>query len=109
MKNTVTLKFMMFLVLATSFPLYATTVAYWKANDGTADTLIYTEQDGYYYSQDINDVSGNGNHIKIWSDAPNNSSFWHRGNIPFSIVPQTGHSNNISGCYCQFLDVANVR
>ena len=88
--------FMVFLVLAVSFPLYAATVAYWKADDGTADTYIYTEYDDYRYSQDIDDVSGNGNHVQVWSDTPNNSSFWHRGNIPFSIVPQTSQTNKLS-------------
>ena len=86
MKN-LGLKLMVFLVFAASFPLYAATVAYWKADDGTADTLIYTEYDDYRYSQDIDDVSGNGNHVQAWSDTPNNSSFWHRDNIAFSVVP----------------------
>ncbi len=89
-------KSMVFLVLVSSFPVYAATVAYWKADEGTADTLIYTEYDDYRYSQDIDDVSGNGNHLQAWSDTPNNSSFWHRGNIPFSMVPQTSQMNKLS-------------
>ncbi len=83
-------------VLAAGFPLYAATVAYWTFDAGPANTVVPTEQDGYYYSEDIPDVSGNGNHVKVWSDAPNNSSFWFRNNLPFSVVPQTRRMNQFS-------------
>ena len=89
--------FMVFLVLAVSLPLYASTVAYWRFDVGPVDTIVQKSTDaGRYYSGDIPDVSGNGNHMSPWTDAAGNSAFWYRGNTPFSFVPQTYQTDPIS-------------
>ena len=45
----------------------ADTVAYWRFEDGTADTDVnHIAVNGNTFSADILDVSGNGNHLSTW-------------------------------------------
>ena len=94
--NTALLKLVAFLLLVASFPMHASTVAYWKFGVGPANTIVQTETNDYVFSADLSDVSGNGNHLSAWNDTPNSTSLWYRDNLAFSAVPQTGQANEFS-------------
>ena len=66
----------------------ASTIAYWRFEDGTAGTEHPGDQDDWYL-----DSSGNGNHLSSWWDQSRPMATTDR---PFTAVPQTGAANNLA-------------
>jgi hypothetical protein len=74
----------------------ASTVAYWRFEAGPAGTdVLRTGGDGYTFSADIPDVSGNGNHLAVWSTG-GGSGYGYRSDLALSRIPQTGAANQFS-------------
>ncbi len=75
---------------------HAATVAYWRFETGPANTLIQRTGgvNGYNYSLDIPDVSGNGNHLAVWDQG--GAGFLYRTDVPTSSLPFNGATNNFS-------------
>ena len=76
----------------------AGTVAYWRFEDGPADAnVVHLAGDnaGNTYSADIQDVSGNGNHLSAWVTGQC-CGYAYRTDKPGSVVPQTGAANNFA-------------
>ena len=75
----------------------AETVAYWRFEAGPADTDVLRPEgiEGYTYSPDIIDVSGNGNHLSVWSEG-GAAGYAYRSDVAFPVIPQTGAANNFS-------------
>lgn len=74
----------------------AATVAYWRFEDGPANTDVnHIAGAGNTFSADILDVSGNGNHLSTWITG-GCCGYAYRSDVPFSPVPQTGAVNNFS-------------
>ena len=83
-------------VLATSLPLYGSTVAYWRFEEGPADALLYhTVADGVY-QQAVADSSGNGFGLSAWTSGAWGSSFYRNNTLPAATIPLTGAANNFS-------------
>ena len=83
------------LVLSCSLAAHATTVAYWRFEEGPENALLPHSTGGGVFDGTIPDVSGNGNDLSAWSDNPDHS-FYYRSEVPFATVPQTGAANNFS-------------
>jgi hypothetical protein len=74
---------------------HAATVAYWRWEEGPANTDVsHTIPDGQFQGT-IPDVSGNGNHLSTWSQG-GCCGYQYRSDVPFTTVPQTGAANNFS-------------
>ncbi len=75
----------------------AATVAYWRFEDGTADTDVQRPEgvSEYTFSPDVLDVSGNGNHLAVWSTG-GGTGFVYRADVPLTLIPQTSAANNLS-------------
>jgi hypothetical protein len=78
-------------------PAQSATVAYWRFDAGPANTPVLRPAgvNGYTFSPDVPDVSGNGNHLAVWSQA-GGAGFNYRSSVPFAVMPQTGQANNFS-------------
>lgn len=84
------------LALGTTFPLYGSTVAYWRFEEGPSDALLYhTVADGVY-QQAVADSSGNGYGLSAWSSGAWASSFYRNNTLPAALIPLTGAANNFS-------------
>lgn len=68
--------------------LAAETVAYWRFDEGPADTVVHPFQ-----TDVVMDVSGNGNHLHTWADY---SAPRFVGETPFDSVPQSGLPNDFA-------------
>lgn len=81
------------LTTALASPASAGTVAYWRFEDGPADSDIthLAGSDGVW-SADVLDVSGGGNHLSTWKTG-GNAGYQFKANVPASPVPQTGDTN----------------
>ncbi len=85
-------------LMLVSISASAKTVAYWRFEAGPAGTNIQHSAADGVFSPDVQDVSGNGNHLAVW-----NSGQWqYRANVPYANVPWTGEANvysvrNITG------------
>lgn len=78
--------------------VHASTVAYWRFEEGPADANVTKPggvPDGQEFAPSILDSSGNGNHLSVWSEGAN-AGYAYRTNVPGSIIPQTGQTNNFS-------------
>lgn len=76
-------------LMLVSISASAKTVAYWRFEAGPAGTNIQHGAAAGVYSPDVLDVSGNGNHLAVWT-----SSQWqYRANVPYATVPNTGEAN----------------
>ena len=74
----------------------ASTVAYWRFEDGTADTDVdHIAVTSNTYSADVLDVSGNGNHLSAWITG-SYAGHAYRSDVPAATVAQTGEANNLS-------------
>jgi hypothetical protein len=83
------------LVLAGASAVQAQTVAYWRFEDGKANTDVpHTSGDGVWEAN-ILDVSGNGNHLSMWTQGGCCGSIY-RANVSASPIPGTGDPNNLS-------------
>ena len=85
-------------VLSICFSAAATanTVAYWRFEDGVADTDVeHIAVDGNTYSADIQDVSGNGNHLSAWITG-SYAGFAYRSDVATDTISATGESNLLS-------------
>lgn len=69
--------------------------AYWRFEDGTADSaVVHTASDGVY-APDILDVTGRGNHLSVWSTG-GGGGYAYRSEVGVSPIPQTGAVNSLS-------------
>jgi hypothetical protein len=75
----------------------AATVAYWRFEAGPADTNVQRPEgvSDYTFSPDVPDVSGNGNHLAVWTTG-GGCGFAYRADVPLTLIPQTWMSNNFS-------------
>ncbi len=74
----------------------ANTVAYWRFEGGPADTdLLHIAGADNTWSADVPDVSGNGNDLSAWNTG-GCCGFVYRPDVPASVVPQTGDTNNFA-------------
>ncbi|TWT97840.1 hypothetical protein Pla108_19930 [Botrimarina colliarenosi] len=75
---------------------HASTVAYWRFEDGPADTDVqHIAIDGNTYSADIPDVSGNGNDLSAWVTG-GCCGYAYRSDVAAGTVAATGAANNLS-------------
>jgi Concanavalin A-like lectin/glucanases superfamily len=82
-------------IVATSVA-QAETVAYWRFEDGPADTdVTHIAGADNTFSADILDVSGNGNHLSTWNTG-GCCGYQYRGDVSGPVVSGTGASNNFS-------------
>ena len=85
--------FIVTVMMLISISTYADTMAYWRFEDGVAgENVVHTGNDGAWYP-DILDVSGNENHLAVWTT---NNQYGYRSVVGFPIVPLTGQANNLS-------------
>lgn len=72
------------------------TKAYWRFENGPADSLIiHNSGSNGVWSADVADSSGNNNPLSVWS-AASWANFNYRTDVPYSTVPQTGAANMYS-------------
>ena len=84
------------LALGASFPVFGSTVAYWRFEEGPANALLnHTVGDGVY-QQAVADSSGNGYGLSAWSSGDWASSYYRNNTLPATTIPQTGAANNFS-------------
>jgi hypothetical protein len=84
------------LALGASFPVFGSTVAYWRFEEGPANALLnHTVGDGVY-QQAVADSSGNGYGLSAWSSGAWASSYYRNNTLPVTTIPQTGAANNFS-------------
>lgn len=77
-------------------PANAGTVAYWRFEDGPADTdITHLSGSSGVWSADILDASGNNNHLSTW-ETGGGAGYAYKANVPASPVPLTGDTNNFS-------------
>lgn len=74
----------------------ANTVAYWRFEDGPADTDVnHIAVDGNTWSADIADVSGNGHDLSTWITG-GCCGYGYRSDVPAGTIAATGATNNFS-------------
>ncbi len=73
------------------------TAAYWRFETGPADSVVLRPEgvSGYTYSQDVDDVSGNGNHLSVWTQG-DWAGFAYRADVPVTPIPLTRSPNAYS-------------
>jgi hypothetical protein len=83
-------------LLLGALPAFASTVAYWRFEEGPADALItHVSGANGVWSADTLDSSGNGNALSAWSqDAWANE--YYKADVPAPVIPATGQPNNFS-------------
>jgi hypothetical protein len=75
---------------------HATTVAYWRFEDGVAGTdVTHIAGTDNTFSADILDESGNGNHLSTWNTG-GCCGYRYTDNVAGPIVPATGAPNTLS-------------
>jgi hypothetical protein len=83
-------------VLSFNLAAHAATVAYWRFENGPADTdVIHIAGADNTFSPDILDESGNGNHLSTWNTG-GCCGYAYRTDVSEGTVPQTGADNNFS-------------
>ena len=82
-------------VLAGSLPAFASTVAYWRFEEGPADANVPHPGTGGVWSADTADSSGNSNELSVWTEG-GGCGFAYRTDVAAATVPQTGAANNFS-------------
>ena len=94
--NTAIVAASAFAVLALSCNLgaYASTVAYWRWENGVAGDPVPHTGGGGVFDGTTPDLSGNGNDLSVWEVG--GAGYQYRTDVPFSTVPQTGDANNLS-------------
>ena len=70
------------LALGASFPLYGSTVAYWRFEEGPSDGLLYHTVGDGVYQQAVADSSGNGYALSAWTSGAWGSSFYRNNTLP---------------------------
>ena len=84
------------LLTALAAPADATTMAYWRFEDGPDATDVpHFSGSAGTWSADILDSSGNNNHLSVW-ETGGGAGYQYRANVPASPVVQTGDANNFS-------------
>jgi hypothetical protein len=84
------------LTLGAGLPLYGSTVAYWRFEEGPNNgQLSHTVADGVY-QQAVADSSGNGYGLSAWTSGAWGSSIYRNNTLPATTIPQTGAANNFS-------------
>jgi hypothetical protein len=78
-----------------SIPAQSATVAYWRFDAGPANTNISRTGSGYTFFAATPDMSGNGNHLAVWS-VGGSAGYAYRSTVGFSTLPQTGQANPFS-------------
>jgi hypothetical protein len=73
----------------------AQTAAYWRFEDGPDRTDITHFNSEGQYSQDILDVSGNGNHLSMWRTGEC-CGYQYRADVGLGVIPGTGDDNLFS-------------
>lgn len=73
----------------------AATVAYWRFEAGPAETNVLHGAGTGVYSPDIEDVSGNGNHLSVW-ETGGGAGYIYRSVVAYPTVPLTGETNTLS-------------
>lgn len=73
----------------------AATLAHWRFEAGPADTNVQHGAASGVYNPDIEDVSGNGNHLSVWSTG-GNAGYGYRADVAGAIIPLTGQANTLS-------------
>lgn len=95
----VTSRFAGLLLFGAMLPaLHASTVAYWRFEQGPVDTNVLKPgdvPDGQQFAPSVVDSSGNNNHLSVWS-VGGGAGYVYRSNVAGPIVPQTGAANNFS-------------
>jgi Concanavalin A-like lectin/glucanases superfamily len=83
------------LLIASPISLPATTVAYWRFEEGPADANVTHggQPDGVFYPG-VADSSGNGNALSVWAEGL--TGYAYRTDRPATVIPQTGAANNFS-------------
>jgi len=98
MKRTIALLTLLGLVGTAS----ASTIAYWRFEEGTAGVRNAGSWDEFYQ-----DSSGNGNHLSAWPIEPapgvNPTA---TATVPYATVPQTGSANNLALDFSPNQDIA---
>lgn len=82
-------------VLAGSLPAFASTVAYWRFEEGPAGAPVPHggAGDGVFYAGTA-DSSGNSNELSVWAEGW--AGYGYRTDVAAAVVPQTGNSNGLS-------------
>lgn len=84
------------LALGASFPLYGSTVAYWRFEEGPADgQMMHVSGVNGVWSADIADSSGNGNALSVWT-GDTWAGYAYKTDVPSPTIPQAGAANNFS-------------
>ncbi|QDU57608.1 PEP-CTERM sorting domain-containing protein [Aeoliella mucimassa] len=74
----------------------ASTIAYWRFEDGTADAdLEHIAVDANTWSADVMDVSGNGHHLSAWITGEY-AGHAYRSDVAAPIVESTSETNKLS-------------
>jgi hypothetical protein len=82
-------------ILSMSFSVQSATVAYWRFEIGPAYANVsHPVGDGCYY-QSVNDISGNGNHLSVWSEG-GGGGYAYRTDVSAPVIPRDGAANNFS-------------
>ena len=84
-------------IVSLSIPAQSATVAYWRFDAGPSGTNLLRPGGvtGYTYSADTPDLSGNGNHLCVWTSG-GGAGYGYRSTIGFPVIPQTGQTNSFS-------------
>jgi hypothetical protein len=78
-----------------SFTAKSATVAYWRFEAGPMYTaVLHPVGDGAYY-QSVEDISGNGNHLSVWSQG-GGGGYAYRTDLAVPVMPRIGAVNNFS-------------
>lgn len=82
-------------VLVAGSALQAQTVAYWRFEEGPADTDVPHHKSDGVFEGTVLDVSGNGNHLSAWSQG-GAAGYIYRAEVSSEIIPATGEPNFLS-------------
>ena len=73
----------------------ASTVAYWRFEDGVADQPVQHSGEIGVWSADVQDVSGNGNHLSAWMSGEY-AGYAYRSDVSTGTIAATGQANTLS-------------
>jgi hypothetical protein len=73
----------------------AQTVAYWRFEDGVAGTDVFHSTPDGFFEASIFDVSGNGNHLSVWTQG-GCCGYTYRDSVSANPIPNSGDANILS-------------
>ena len=89
------LMFFLTLLCVIGVSAQAATVAYWRFEEGPEGAQVpKPAPTGYNWYPSVPDSSGSGNELSVWDEG--GAGFIFRSEVPYSIVPVTGETNNFS-------------